>query len=98
MSEGGIIRGKIERRREQREQRAQIEREGVNKMDEGKLRAELSELEAILNKLRKKRSRVRDRLHFDPEAAGELSRLRRDEKTVMEKIAELQTKKGERHG
>jgi len=67
-------------------------------MDEGKLRAELSELEAILNKLRKKRSRVRDRLHFDPEAAGELSRLRRDEKTVMEKIAELQTKKGERHG
>jgi len=98
MSEGGIIRGKIERRREQREQRAQIEREGVNKMDEGKLRAELQGLIETLRELKKKRSRVRDRLHFDPEAAGELSRLRRDEKTVMEKIAELQTKKGERHG
>jgi len=67
-------------------------------MDEGKLRAELQGLIETLRELKKKRSRVRDRLHFDPEAAGELSRLRRDEKTVMEKIAELQTKKGERHG
>ena len=58
-------------------------------MDEGKLRAELSELEAILNKLRKKRSRVRDRLHFDPEAAGEASRARRDMETIKQRIIEI---------
>jgi len=67
-------------------------------MMEKELIEELKRLEAVLHELRKKRSQVRGRLHFDPEAAGELSRFRRDEKTVMEKIAELQTKKGERHG
>jgi len=58
-------------------------------MDEGKLRAELQGLIETLRELKKKRSRVRDRLHFDPEAAGELSRLRRDEKTVMLRIIEI---------
>jgi len=58
-------------------------------MDEGKLKAELQGLIETLRELKKKRSRVRDRLHFDPEAAGELSRLRRDEKTVMLRIIEI---------
>ena len=44
-------------------------------MDEGKLRAELQGLIETLRELKKKRSRVRDRLHFDPEAAKDIDQM-----------------------